>query len=132
MNKLLQATVAAFAIMAVASIAFYGFLMVDQFAVWEAAVARAEPIFAFGILGMLIFSLAMALMYPKGYQGGDPVKEGARFGFLVSVLLVGVVSTYFGFYEFQATGILIDIVFNVVLVTIMGAAIGKVYGGGAS
>jgi hypothetical protein len=131
MSKQLQAGLVAFVIQALLSMAFYGFLMFDQFAVWEADVARAEPMMQYGFLGMFIFSMAMAAIYPKGYEGGDPIKEGARFGLLVGGLLAGIVVMFYGFYEFQLTGSLIDIVFNLALLSLMGAAIGKVYGADA-
>ncbi|MCB0216457.1 MAG: hypothetical protein KDH92_07470 [Chloroflexi bacterium] len=131
MGKLLQAGLVAFVIMAVVSMLFYGVLMVDQFAVWEAEVARAAPMMPLGFVGMLIFSLSMAAIYPKGYQGGDPLQEGARFGLRVGGLLAGLVVMFYSFYEFQLAGSVIDIVFNVLLLAVMGAAIGKVYGSGA-
>lgn len=131
MSKMLKAGLVAFLIMAVASAVFYGVLMIDRFAVWEAEVARAEPNILLGFVAMLLFSMAMAAMYPKGYQGGDPVKEGARFGSMVALVLVSIILLNYTIYELQFAGSLVDMVFNGILVTGMGAAIGTVYGSGA-
>lgn len=132
MNTLVKAAGAGFLVFLVPSYLFYEMLMKEQFAVWEAEVARAEPLMAFGLLGILILMFVMAVMYPKGYQGGDPLQEGARFGFTMGVFLSGMVLIFYSVYELQLMGSLTDIVFNVLLLTLVGAVMGKVYGGDAA
>ena len=36
-------------------------------------------------LGYFVFAVLMAYIYPKGYQGGNPVPEGLRFGILMGL-----------------------------------------------
>jgi hypothetical protein len=58
-----------------------------------------EPIGLFILLGFLILAMLMSYMYPLGYKGGSPLKEGLRFGVVVgllwflpfNVLMIGVV-----------------------------------------
>ncbi len=128
MTPLIKATLAGFVVFVGASGLFYGVLMADQYAVWEADVARAEPMMGYGMAGFLIMILVMSAMYPKGYQGGDPLKEGARFGMMVGLIISGLVLAFYGGFEFQLAGIVSDIVFNVALLSLVGAVIGKVYG----
>lgn len=52
--------------------------------------ARKEPLVYMGFLGLLSRAFLMAYLYPLGYQGGNPAKEGVRFGLLIG-LLVGSV-----------------------------------------
>lgn len=68
----------------------------------------------------------MAAMYPKGYQGGDPLKEGARMGLMVGDVPTGVVLVHYSTYELQLAGVVMDIVFNVALFVLAGAVIGKI------
>ena len=52
----------------------------------EAELMGNLPIgFAFLLLGFFAF----AYVYAKGYEGGDGVVEGIRFGVLVSLIVVG-------------------------------------------
>jgi hypothetical protein len=39
--------------------------------------------------GILVAMIAAAFIYAKGYEGGSGVSEGARFGFLLAVFVVG-------------------------------------------
>lgn len=57
-------------------------------------------------------------------------QKGARFGLRIGVLLVGLVTMYYSLYELQLNGVLVDMVFNLALLTLMGIAIAKVYGPG--
>jgi len=43
----------------------------------------AESNLFFIILGVLILTVLMAYMYPQGYKGGSPLKEGLRFGVVI-------------------------------------------------
>ncbi len=131
-QKLTTAALAGFLVQAVLSFLFYEFLMAEQFAQWEAAVARDEPMMAIGMAGLLIFNSGLAAIYPKGYQGGDAVQEGARFGLLVAVVLAGLVLMFYSFYNFELAGSLTDIVFHFVVLPLVGITIAKVYGGAAA
>ena len=39
-------------------------------------------------LGVLVLAFLMAFIYPYGYQGGAPVKEGMRFGAIMGLLWI--------------------------------------------
>jgi len=59
----------------------------------------AEPNMLFIALGFLILAALMAYLYPLGYKGGSPLKEGLRFGVVIgllwflpiNVIMIGVV-----------------------------------------
>ncbi len=59
----------------------------------------AEPNILFIVLGYLILEAIMAYLYPLGYKGGSPLKEGLRFGIIIgllwylpfNVIMIGVV-----------------------------------------
>lgn len=132
MGKLWTATVAGVLVFVVTSFVFYALLMVDQFAVWEAAVARPEPILWSGLLGMVLLIFTMSYMYPLGYKGGDPLAEGARFGLMVGAILTAAILIHYSVYQLELAGIIADIVFNVALLAVVGAVIGKIYGDGGA
>jgi hypothetical protein len=48
---------------------------------------RKEPLMYLGVLSMIIQASVLSLLYPRFYRGGDPVKEGARFGFAMGLFL---------------------------------------------
>jgi hypothetical protein len=58
-----------------------------------------EPNVLFVLLGFLILAVLMTYIYPQGYKGGSPLKEGLRFGVIIgllwflpfNVIMIGVV-----------------------------------------
>ena len=58
-----------------------------------------EPNGLFILIGFFILAVLMSYLYPLGYKGGSPLKEGLRFGFIIgllwffpfNVLMIGVV-----------------------------------------
>jgi hypothetical protein len=79
---------------------FYGIgvwmlLLGDEFAKYpavfrsEAAMNANLPLmFAGGLLAMFV----LAYVYAKGYEGGNGIQEGLRFGALISLFTLGFVS----------------------------------------
>ncbi len=128
MGKLVTATVAAFLTYAISGFVFYEVLMKEQFAVWEAAVARPEPNLTTGLLAFVLLALLMAWLYPRGYDGGEPWQEGARFGAIVGAIIACTMLIVYSVFELQLAGTLSDIAFNMTVLTVMGALIGIVYG----
>jgi hypothetical protein len=61
-------------------------LMADFYTV-HSPLQRDAPVERFIGLGYLLLAGLMALVYPKGYEGGPPVMEGLRFGALVGILI---------------------------------------------
>ena len=76
----------------------------------------------------MLLALLMSYMYPLGYSGGDALVEGARFGLMASGYIVVALLFVYNDYQVELAGTVSDIVFHVVVSTVMGAAIGKVYG----
>lgn len=101
--------------------------MSSPYDVWEAAVARPEPLMLPGLLAFIFLSVLMAYVYPRGYAGGDSLREGARFGLMASGFVVWSLLVVYAAYNVELGGTIADIVFNVAILTVMGAAIGMIY-----
>lgn len=79
------------------------FFILEQFllrtymttAIYEPAGAgmQGSPVFALG--GVLISSLILAYIYPKGYEGGAPLMESTRFGVLMGLFFGFPFAFYF-------------------------------------
>ncbi len=90
--------------------------------------ALAEPNLLFIILGVLILAALMAYMYPQGYKGGSPLKEGLRFGVVIgllwvlpiNVIMIGVMGT-------PKTLVVVDALWHLVEQGVGGIVIGYVY-----
>jgi len=90
--------------------------------------ALAEPNMLFIILGVLILAALMAYMYPQGYKGGSPLKEGLRFGVIIgllwvlpyNVIMIGVMGT-------AKTLVLVDTLWHLVEQGVGGIVIGYIY-----
>jgi hypothetical protein len=48
---------------------------------------RKEPLMHLGVMSMLIQAFVLAYLYPFFYKGGEPVREGAKFGFFMGLFL---------------------------------------------
>jgi len=57
--------------------------------------SRPEILVPFMFLGELLRAFFMVIIYPYGYKGGSAVKEGLRFGVLMSLFLAGVIVPWF-------------------------------------
>ena len=70
----------------------------------------------------------MAYMYPQGYKGGSPLKEGLRFGVVIgllwilpyNVIMIGVVGT-------SKTLVVVDALWHIVEQGVGGIVIGYIY-----
>ncbi len=88
----------------------------------------AEPNMLFIILGVLILAALMAYIYPLGYKGGSPLKEGLRFGVVIgllwilpyNVIMIGVMGT-------AKTLVVVDALWHIFEQGIGGIVIGYVY-----
>jgi hypothetical protein len=95
MSRVALAAVAAWVVDAVYGFCVYGNLLQSEFARYpnmfrpmETQVAYMP--FLFG--GILLAMFAAAYMYAKGYEGGSGAMEGARFGALIGLVMVGYVA----------------------------------------
>lgn len=91
----------------------------------EAEVMANLPLgFVFLLLGFFAFSYA----YAKGYEGGNGLVEGARFGVLTSLVVVGfgLIWQYvmFPITVSYATAIILD---SIVELSLYGAIVGAIY-----
>jgi hypothetical protein len=91
----------------------------------EAEMNASLPLgFAFLLIGFFAFAYA----YAKGYEGGNGVMEGIRFGVVVAVMLVGfgLIWQYilFPVNATYAAAIIID---SIVEFSIYGAIVGAIY-----
>ena len=91
----------------------------------EAEVMGNLPIgFAFLLLGFFAFAYA----YAKGYEGGNGIIEGIRFGVLVSLIVIGfgLIWQYvmFPITATYAAAIVID---SIVELALYGAIVGAIY-----
>ena len=88
----------------------------------------AEPNVLFIVIGYLILAALMTYLYPLGYKGGLPLKEGLRFGVIIgllwflpfNVLMIGVVGK-------PGTLVVVDGLWRLVEQGVGGIVIGYVY-----
>jgi hypothetical protein len=91
----------------------------------EAEITGMLPMgFGFLLAGFLAFAYA----YAKGYEGGNGVLEGVRFGLLVAVIIIGFAGIWqyivFPITASLSVGIIVD---TLVELTIYGAIVGAIY-----
>jgi hypothetical protein len=86
-KKLLLASVAGFAVMFALAGLWHNLIMEQFYKSYKlAALGGHEPVPI--LLGYLILALLMAYIYPKGYSGGSPAKEGLKFGIIIGLLWI--------------------------------------------
>jgi hypothetical protein len=90
---------------------------------------RPSQQYLFTTLGLLTTALLLALIYPRGYQGGFPLLEGFGFGVLLG-LLVALPYAFFVYAraEVPFAELLIPVVWNTASWGLTGIAIALVYG----
>ncbi len=97
------------------------------------AVARDEPKMLFIFLGGIVLGLLMAWIYPMGYKGGSPVKEGARFGAVIGLLwILPLLLVFHGVWNVPLTLVIVDTAWHVIEEGLAGIAIAFVYGTGTA
>jgi len=81
------------------------------------------------IVANLFQALFLAWIYPKGYKGGSPAKEGFMYGIYMGLLLsVPYVFYIWAQYPVKWSAALIYGVLMLIMVIITGLVIGLVYG----
>ena len=107
-KKLVMSAIAGFVAMFIISGLWYMVLMKGYYNDQFADVYRPEFKMVWIVIGYLVWAFLMAYIYPIGYKGGPPVKEGLKFGILVgliSVLPIGLV--LYGAHTVPLTGTLV-------------------------
>jgi hypothetical protein len=133
LKKFSMATVGGFFAMFIPGGLWHMLIMKDFYDKYSADSALAEPNILFIILGVLILSALMAYMYPQGYKGGSPFKEGLRFGVVIgllwilpiNVIMIGAMGT-------SITLVVVDALYHMVGQGIGGIVIGYIYGSKSS
>ncbi len=95
------------------------------------AFGRQEPIVIFGFIDNVLKSLVMAFVYPLGYKGGSPIKEGLRFGVFMGVLVGSTwVLEIAGTQPVTSisTWLILESTFVLLQFGVAGMAIGLIYG----
>jgi hypothetical protein len=125
---LLLAAAAALAFLTISGALLAPILFPNGTAVF-AGYERAEPVFAFHLLGWLVTAVLLAWIFPIGYRGGVAWAEGLRFGMLMGVLsgLPGVLHTYADL-DAGFSVLLTVVLWQVITWGIAGALVGTVYG----
>jgi hypothetical protein len=80
-QKMLLAIIVGFIIMFVLTGLFHLVIMKEYF------ISKVGPLndVQYAMISYGILAILMSYMYPKGYQGGSPVKEGLVFGILMGL-----------------------------------------------
>ena len=131
-KKKLLSWITGFVVMFVLGFLWHQIIMGDFYDNQMSQVLRVELRIPFVILGYIVLAFLMAYVYPMGYQGGSPLKEGLRFGVLIGLIWVlphGLVAL--GTENITVAGGLVDAIWHVVEQGIGGVVIGLVYGSGA-
>ena len=91
----------------------------------EAQVMANLPLgFAFLLLGFFAFAYA----YAKGYEGGNGVVEGIRFGVLIAIVVCGFGLVWqYVIYPINGTYVAAIMIDSVVELSIYGAIVGAIY-----
>jgi hypothetical protein len=84
MKKFAMGTAVTFVVSFALSLLWHTVLMTGPYE--AAGDMRDPPLFWAVIAGYLIVALIMAYMYPKGYEGGSPVREGFKFGAMIGIV----------------------------------------------
>ena len=91
----------------------------------EAQLMANLPLgFAFLLLGFVAFAYA----YAKGYEGGNGVVEGARFGALVAIVVCGFGLIWqYVIYPINGAYVVAIMIDSVIELSIYGAIVGAIY-----
>jgi uncharacterized membrane protein YjgN (DUF898 family) len=128
-NKWVLAWLIGFIVMFLVSGLWYLMLMADYNSVQFSEVQRAEFKTLWIIIGYIVGAFLLAIIYPIGYKGGAPIKEGLRFGLLMGLVIAlpyGLV--LHAIYMIPLEGALVNTIYQVVEKCIGGMVIGLVYG----
>ncbi len=130
-KRLVLAIIAAFLLQGIAGTVWHVIVFKDLYAESMAKVARPEPMMGAVLLAILVRAVLMAWIYPVGYKGGAPWREGARFGVVMGLLSGTIIAILYGNASFGAGWLWADLAYFIVEGAIVGIAIAYCYGGRA-
>ena len=134
-KKFFMAWLAVFVAWMVGSFVVHGVLLHDDYAKLPnlfRTEADSQPYFPFMLLAHVLMSGAFVWIYARGAEAKPWLPQGLRFG--AAVALLGVISTYMIYFVVQPMpGVLVvkQIVFDGVLLLILGAVVAYLYRGQA-
>jgi hypothetical protein len=85
-KKWLFSGLAGFVVMSGLSYLWYQVLTVTMHKEGFQAIARDPMLTPWLLVGYLVLAFVMAGIYPVGYKGGAPAKEGLVFGLLIGLV----------------------------------------------
>ena len=104
-------------------------VILGDFYAAQTQLTREETNVPFVVLGVLVLTFLMALIYPIGYKGGSPIKEGLRFGALIGLIWIFPMSLVMhGVWTYPLTSVIVDSAWHVVEQGVAGLIIGLIYG----
>src|SRR5262249_32195512 len=89
-GRVIAAAVAGLVVFFVYGFAVNGTLIREDYRQYALVYRSADTLAVYapaGLVGTLIAMLALAMMYAKGYEGGNGAAEGARFGILIGIFV---------------------------------------------
>jgi hypothetical protein len=126
-KKFWLAAIAAFIMYLVLGGIWYAWLMKDWYAA-NAPSGSMEPNMAWIVIGCLIVGLLFSWGYPRGYQGGAPMKEGMRYGIFFALVLSAYLFFEYAGGNFGMQVIWVTLIYEVIAGAIIGSVVGKIYG----
>lgn len=128
-KKWFLAGLAGFVVMFILSGLWYMVLMAGFYRTQSEAIMREQFNFLFIVLGYIVLAFMMSTIYPIGYKGGSPAKEGLRFGILIGLVVWLTANLVLhGVYNCTLAAALVDSVWHIVEQSIGGIVIALVYG----
>lgn len=120
---------AGFIVMAALSGLWYQVLTAKQHQDAYQAIGRAKFLYLYLFAGYVVLAFLMAKIYPIGYKGGSPAKEGLIFGILFGLIL-GLSNNliYYAIWSLPLSVQLIDSLWQIVEKGLGGLAIALVWG----
>ena len=99
----------------------------DQLAIFS----RKEPLIPLGIASIAIQALVLAYLYPALYKGGNPAREGLKFGLLIGALMASIaVFAEAGKQNVSSlsTWLVFESIYYLLQFGVVGVVIGLIYG----
>lgn len=127
--RLAIAAVAAWVAFVLIGSVVHGMLLTDLYSQQVSGIRVGDETNAFVGFGVaLVGFLAFAYTYAKGYEGGQGIQEGMRFGVLVAIMLISFAGVS-GYVAFQISGKLAAVlaIDYVVEFAVYGMIVGAVY-----
>ena len=129
--KLILSTIIGGIVLFVLGWIFYGLIFMDFFKEGYGKIMRDSNDFKMWaiIVANLLQAFFLAWIYPKGYKGGSPAKEGFMYGIDLGALIGAPYVFYmWASYPIKWQTALIDGIIVFVMTLITGLVIGLIYG----